>query len=95
MRLNLNDDVAQQAAVFDETAWTKLQTEICMNVANAKFFAFIDEVGRVAELNRLGVLSHAVAVDYLHRAAAYNQLYYEYGQDQIQGAIAGAFKVAA
>jgi hypothetical protein len=95
MRLNLEGDTDKQIAAFDPTTWTKLQAEICMNVANAKLFAFIDEVGRVAELVRLGVMSHAVAVDHLHGAAAYNQLYYEYGADQIQSVISDAFKVAA
>lgn len=71
--------------------WTALQAEICMNVANAKFHAFVDEADRLAYWVRLGVVKKQVAADYLHESAVYNQLYFEYGTDEIQGIIAAAF----
>lgn len=71
--------------------WTALQTEICMNVANAKFYAFVDEADKLAHWVSLGVVRKQVAADYLHESAIYNQLYFEYGTDKIQGVIAAAF----
>ena len=71
--------------------WTELQTEICLNVANAKYHAFIAEAQRVAEFVRLGFIARAVAADYLHEAAIYNQLAFEYGTDAIQAIMSAAF----
>ena len=71
--------------------WTALQTEICMNVANAKFYAFADEAAKMAHWVRLGVVQKQVAADYLHETAVYNQLYFEYGTDKIQRIVADAF----
>jgi hypothetical protein len=75
---------------IDLTKWTALQTEICMNVALAKRDAFIAEAERLAEFVRLGFITRAVAADYLHEAALYNQLIFEYGADQIQAIMAAA-----
>jgi hypothetical protein len=71
--------------------WTALQAEICMNVANAKYYAFADEAAKLAHWVRLGVVKKQIAADYLHESAVYNQLYFEYGTDKIQGIIANAF----
>jgi hypothetical protein len=76
-------------------SWTRLQTEVCMNVANAKFYAFAAEAERMADWVRLGVVTRDVGADYLHESATYNQLYFEYGTDRIQKIIADAFRVAA
>ena len=84
MTINLNAD-------SDPTSWTALQTEICMSVALAKLDAFMAEAERMAEFARLGFVTRAVAGDYLHEAAIYNQLYFEYGTDHIQGIISAAF----
>jgi hypothetical protein len=70
--------------------WTGLQAEICMNVANAKFYAFVVEAERMAEFLRLGFVNRATAADYLHETAEYNQLYLEYGTDRIQKIMAEA-----
>ena len=43
MRLNLNEDIAEQVAVLNEKTWTALQAQTCMNVANAKLYAFEEE----------------------------------------------------
>jgi hypothetical protein len=75
---------------IDLTKWTALQTEICMNVALAKRDAFIAEAERLAEFVRLGFITRAVAADYLHEAALYNQLIFEYGADHIQAIMAAA-----
>ncbi len=75
--------------------WTKLQAEVCMNVANAKYYAFAAECERVAEWLRLGFLNRQTAADYLHEAASYNQLYFEYGTDRIQKIMADALSEAA
>jgi hypothetical protein len=72
--------------------WDALQTEVCMNVANAKFYAFAAECDRVAEFYRLGFVNRATAADYMHEAATYNQLYFEYGADRIQKIMAEALK---
>ena len=71
--------------------WTALPAEVCMNVANAKYYAFADEAARMAHWVRLGVVQKQVAADYLDEAATYNQLYFEYGTDRIQGIVAAAF----
>jgi hypothetical protein len=89
MTLSLNADPCKI------TQWTALQTEICMNVANAKFFAFVDEAERVADFVRLGILDRHRAVECLHEAAIYNSLIFEYGADRIQAIMSEAFKVAA
>jgi hypothetical protein len=70
--------------------WTPLQTDICMSVALAKRDAFINESQRIADLVRLKVLPKPVAADYLHEAAIYNSLYFEYGTDHIQEIMAVA-----
>jgi len=86
MTLNLEADWN----AIDPTKWTKLQTELCMNVALAKRDAFISEAQRMAEFVRLGFITRAVAADYLHEAAIYNQLIFEYGADAIQAIVAAA-----
>ena len=84
MTFNLNNtDV-------DPMGWTALQTEICMNVALAKHHAFVAEADRAAEFVRLGFITRAMASDYLHIAAVYNQLTFEYGADAIQAIMASA-----
>ena len=88
MTFNLNAEI-------DPTKWTALQTEICMNVALAKRDAFIAESQRMAEFVRLGFITRPVAADYLHEAAIYNQLIFEYGADAIQAIVSAAFEVAA
>jgi len=89
--LNLN---AEWTAT-DPMKWTALQTEICMNVANAKFYAFVAEAERMAEFKRLGFVTRATAADYLHETAVYNQLYFEYGTDRIQKIMAEALESEA
>jgi hypothetical protein len=79
----------------DMTKWTKLQTEIAINIANAKYQAFIVEAERMAEFARLGFITRTTAADYLHEAAVYNSLIFEYGTDRIQAVVAEAFEVAA
>ena len=71
--------------------WTELQTEICMNVANAKYHAFIAEAERAAEFVRLGFVTRTTAADYLHVTAIHNQLAFEYGTDAIQAIMSAAF----
>jgi len=80
---------------MSEIDWTPLQTDICMSVALAKRDAFIAKAERVAELVRLCLLTKADAADTLHEAAMYNQLYFEYGADHIQGIMARAIEGAA
>jgi hypothetical protein len=92
MTLNLNSD---EWISLDPTKWTALQAEICMNVALAKRDAFVAESHRMAEFVRLGFLTRATAAGYLHEAAVYNQLNFEYGTDAIQAIIADAFKCEA
>jgi hypothetical protein len=75
--------------------WTALQAEVCMNVANAKFFAFEAEAERLAHWVRLGIVSKSTAADYLNESAAHNQLYFEYGADRIQAVMSEAFEVSA
>ncbi len=75
--------------------WDKLQIEVCMNVANAKFYAFVAEAQRMAEWVRLGIMTKVTAADCLHESAQYNQLYFEYGAERIQKVMAEAFQVAA
>jgi hypothetical protein len=87
MTLNLD---AEWIAI-DPTKWTPLQTEICMSVALAKRDAFISEAQRMAEFVRLGFITRATAADYLHEAAIYNSLIYEYGADTVQAILAAAF----
>lgn len=79
----------------DPMPWTALQAEICMNVANAKLFAFEAEADRLAHWVRLGVVSKSTAVDYLHETTVYNSLIFEYGADRIQAVMSQAFEVAA
>jgi hypothetical protein len=88
MTLNLEAEIVIPC---DSTKWTALQTEICMSIANAKYHAFIAEAQRMAEFVRLGFITRAVAADYLHEAAIYNQLIFEYGADAIQAIVAAAF----
>ena len=91
MTLNLEADIPVSA----EYDWTPLQTEICMNVALAKRDAFIAEAQRVAAFVRLGFITRTVAADYLHEAAIYNQLTFEYGTDAIQAIMSAALNEAA
>ena len=91
MQLNLEANLAEQVAVLDEKTWTALQAQTCMAVANAKIYAFAGEADRLAELVRLGLITLAVAVDYLETAAAYNALHYEYGTDHVQSIMSAAF----
>ena len=81
MTLNLEANIGKQLRALNEINWTKLQTEICMNVANAKHDAFVWEAERVAEWVRIGFISRKTAANYLHTAALYNSLYFEYGRD--------------
>jgi hypothetical protein len=92
MTLNLEAEIEIPC---DVTKWTKLQTEICMNVANAKFYAFIAEAERAAELTRLGFITRTTAADYLHQIAIYSSLYFEYGTKRVQAIMAEAFEAAA
>jgi len=89
--MNLNAD---NCLSHDPSRWSALQTEICMNIALAKRYAFIAEADRAAELVRLGFISRVMAADYLHIAAFYNQLTIEYGTDAIQEIIADALSEA-
>lgn len=92
MTLNLTDEWLS----LDPTKkWTALQTEVCMNVANAKLNAFVAEAYRLAEFTRLGFITRATAADYLHEAAIYNQLIYEYGADTIQSILSDALREEA
>jgi hypothetical protein len=84
MTLNLESEI-------DPTKWTALQVEVCMNVANAKIYAFAAEADRMAELVRLGLITRAVGADYLNESAVYNGLYYDYGADHVQSIISSAF----
>jgi hypothetical protein len=93
--INLEADLEEQAAALDERKWTALQTEITMNVANAKWWAFVGECDRAAEFVRLGLITRATAADYLHSAATYNALFYEYGADRVQAAMAAALESRA
>ena len=93
MTLNLESNIGEQVRALDPMAWTKLQAEVCMTIANAKFYAFVAEAERMAEFVRLGFLSRATAADYLQEAAVYNSLCFEYGTDHIQAIMATAFKV--
>jgi len=88
MTLNLDTEWL----AIDPRAWTPLQTEICMNVANAKLYGFAAEAERIAGLVRLGLLTRAVASDYLQTAAIYNQLAFEYGADRVQEIMSAAFE---
>jgi hypothetical protein len=90
MTLNLESDIDEQIAALDETKWTPLQADVCMGVARAKLDRFMDQAERLAELVRVRVLPKAVAADYLHQTAIYNQLYFEYGADHIQEIMAQA-----
>jgi hypothetical protein len=92
MTLNLEAEIQPPC---DVQAWTRLQAEICMNVANAKFYTFVSEAERMSEFARLGLITRAIASDYLHEAALYNSLYFEYGADRIQKIVAEAFEAAA
>jgi hypothetical protein len=91
MTLNLD---AEWIAI-DPTNWTALQTEICMSVALAKRDAFIAEAQRVGEFVRLGFITRAVAADYLHEAALYNSLIFEYGADAVQAIMSAALESEA
>jgi hypothetical protein len=91
MTLNLD---AEWIAI-DPTKWTKLQSEICMSVALAKRNAFISEAQRMGEFVRLGFITRATAADYLHEAAVYNSLIFEYGENAVQAIVAAAFEAAA
>ena len=82
-------------AETDIGAWTQMQTEVCMRVANAKYFQFIAEAERLAEFVRLGFITRATAGDMLHEAAVYNSLIFEYGQDRVQSIMAAALISAA
>lgn len=95
MTLNLEADIEEQAATLDQKKWTQLQTEVCMNVATAKFYAFAAEAERMADWVCLGVVSKTVAADYLHTSAAYNGLYFEYGADRVQQIMADALESRA
>jgi hypothetical protein len=90
--LNLESDVVEQLAAMDEMKWTPLQTDVCMSIAHAKIDRMVDEAQRLAELVRLEILPKAVAAEYLHQAAIYNQLYFEYGADRIQKIMAWALR---
>jgi hypothetical protein len=79
----------------DISDWTPLQADVCMSIANAKYETFIFEAGRLAKLVRARILSGADAADYLHEAANYNQLYFEYGVDQIQAIMARMLSLEA
>jgi hypothetical protein len=94
MTLNL-DEADINISVSAECDWTPLQADICMSVAVAKRDAFICESRRLADLVRLKVLPRAVAADYLHEAAVYNSLFFEYGCDHIQEIMAVAFEGGA
>jgi hypothetical protein len=94
MTVNLEADIGEQLDAMDERRWTKLQSEICMNIATAKHDAFVWEAERMAEWIRLGIITRPIAAEYLHTAAAYNSLIFEYGADQIQKIVAEAFEAA-
>jgi hypothetical protein len=88
-------DTIYEPICKDISDWTPLQTQVCMSIANAKYYAFADEAGRLAKLIRARMLSAADAADCLHVAASYNALYAEYGVDQIQGIMAEMFGLEA
>lgn len=90
MKLNLEADVTEQLAPNAKN-WTALQSQTCMNVANAKLYAFEAEADRLSEFVRLGLITRVMAADYLNTAAAYNALYYDYGADQVQRIMSAAF----
>jgi hypothetical protein len=79
----------------DIGAWTQLQTEVCMSIANAKFYQFVFEAERLADFVRLGLITRAIAGEMLQEAANYNALAYEYGQDRVQHIMSAALIAAA
>lgn len=89
MSYNLNADA------YEIGAWTQLQTEVCMSVANAKFYQFVFEAERLADFVRLGLITRSVAADMLQEAANYNSLAFEYGTDRIQQIMSAALIAAA
>jgi hypothetical protein len=95
MTLNLESDIGEQVRALDPCEWTALQSEICMTVANAKFYAFVAEADRLAEFVRLGFMTRATAADYLHESALYNSLFFDYGTDRIQKIMATALSEVA
>ncbi|MBR1164241.1 hypothetical protein [Bradyrhizobium elkanii] len=90
MNLNLDSDFAEQVSALDPGRWSNLQAEMCLNIANARFYAFVAESEHAAGLVRLGLISRGDAADHLHTAAVYNQLYFEYGAEAIQKIMADA-----
>ncbi|MGX1321814.1 hypothetical protein AB7M17_005267 [Bradyrhizobium sp. USDA 377] len=90
MTLNLESDIREQMRMVDPAQWSTLQTEICAAIASAKFYAFVAEAERVAELVRFGLMSRAAAADHLHTAAIYNELYFEHGIETIQTVMVAA-----
>ena len=95
MTLNLEKDIDEQVRGLDPTNWTVLQAEVCMRIAHGKLDAFAVEAHRLAEMVRYGLLTRSIAADYLHEAATYNQLMFEYGMDHIQAIMATAFDCEA
>ena len=79
----------------DIGAWTQMQAEVCMRIANAKYYQFIAEAEHLAEFVRLGFINRTMAGDMLQEAANYNSLAYEYGQDRIQQIMSAALIAAA
>ncbi|WP_342728869.1 hypothetical protein AAFG07_20840 [Bradyrhizobium sp. B097] len=90
MKLNLESNIDEQVSTLDPEKWSNLQAEICLNIANARFHAFVAESEHAAGLVRLGLISRVVAADHLHVAAIYNALYVEYGAEAIQRVMADA-----
>ncbi|MHC2241227.1 hypothetical protein [Bradyrhizobium elkanii] len=90
MNLNLEGDIAEQVSALDPGRWSSLQAEMCLNIANARFYAFVAESEHAAGLVRLGLISRVDAADHLHTAAVYNALYVEYGAQAIQRVMADA-----
>ena len=66
-----------------------------MSIANAKYYAFINEAWHLAKLIRARMLSPVEASDCLHVAANYNALYVEYGVDELQAIMAEMFSLEA
>jgi hypothetical protein len=87
----MGEDKIWETLPFEQRPQLAYRTSVV--VANARIEAFEDQAYHFGELVQLGLISRGDAAEVLECCAIYNQLPFEYGQEQVQQIIANGLNL--